>query len=180
MERILIFSLFRRSEPWTPVTVGENGQLLFTSDFALELARLRLSDYGFESASGKTASDRSDHILRNPELRLGYELVPEIIAEYALRAISMPKDFEYVLGDRHGRSYGFKVAQHPVFQPVHDYLASGLLAASDVRVIAEGSSYADAVAKALNAGEKLANLSICFAPIGLSLHQGRLEIKEGC
>jgi len=118
--------------------------------------------------------------LRDAELRLAYELVPEIIAEYVLRTIFAPKDFEYVLSDRHGRSHGFKVAEHPVSQPVHDSLESGLMTASAVRVITEGSSYADAVSKALNAGEKLENLSFRVAPTGLSLHQGRLEIKEGC
>jgi hypothetical protein len=94
-----------------------------------------------------------------------------------LRKLSAPKDFEYVLSDRHGRPYTFKVAQHPVVRLVHDNLIRELLPASAVHVIAEGSGYADAVSKALNAGENLANLSICVAPIGLNLHQGRLEIK---
>lgn len=118
--------------------------------------------------------------MQNPELRLAYELVPEIIAEYALRKLSAPMDFAYVLNDRHGRPYSFKVAQHPVARPVHDNLASRLLPASALETIAKASSYVGAVSKALNAGEKLANLSICVAPIGLGLHQGRLEIKEGC
>ncbi|CAN7719799.1 hypothetical protein [Mesorhizobium sp. LjNodule214] len=176
----MIFSLFRRGAPWTPAAVSENGEVLFTPEFTHELATLRLSDNGYRSeieARTKLASNQLDLILQNPELRMGYELVPEIIAEYALRKISAPRDFEYVLGDRHGRPHSFKVAQHPAFQSVHDNLAHELLPASAVRTIAEGSSYAAAVSRALNAGEKLENLSVCVAPIGLHLHQGRLVIK---
>jgi hypothetical protein len=174
----LIFSLFRRDTGWAPATTGDNGELLFTADFALELIRLHLSEYGHGSeARAELASDRLKQVPQNPELRLAYELVPEIIAEYALRKFSAPKDFEYVLSDRHGRPYSFKVAQHPVVRPVHDNLARELLPASAVQIVAKASSYADAVSKALNAGEKLADLSIRVAPFGLNLHQGRLEIK---
>ncbi|MER9935706.1 hypothetical protein [Mesorhizobium sp. M0088] len=175
----MIFSLFRRAAPWAPAIAGENGQLLFTQDFSLQLAKLHLAEYGYQSETEAT-SDRLDLVLQNPELRLGYELVPEIIAEYALRKLSAPRDFEYVLSDRSGQSHTFKVARHPVFQPIHDNLARELLPASAVRVIADASSYADAVSKALNSGEKLKNLSVCVAPIGLQLHQGRLEIKQDC
>lgn len=174
----MIFSLSRRAARWTPATTGENGELLFTADFVLELARLHLSEHGHESqATTELTSDRLKQVMQNPELRLAYELVPEIIAEYALRKLSAPADFAYVLNDRHGRSYSFKVTQHPVARPIHNNLASELLPASAVETIAKASSYAGAVSKALNAGEKLANLSVCVAPFGLELHLGRLEIR---
>jgi len=174
----VISSLFRRAERWTPGTTSENGEPLFTADFALELARLHLSNLGNESeAAAKPASDRLKQILENPELRLAYELVPEIIAEYALRKLSAPKTFEYVLSDRNGQAYTFKVASHPIVRPVHDSIARELLPASAVEMIAKASSYADAVSNALNAGEALADLTVCTAPIGLGLHRGRLEIK---
>lgn len=174
----MIFSLFRRAERWVPATIGENGEPLFTADIALELIGLHLSEYGQESeATTEFASDRLKQVLQNPDLRLAYELVPEIIAEHALRKLSAPRNFEYVLSDRHGRSYSFEVAKHPVVRPVYDSLAREQLPVSAVQTVAKASSYAAAVSKALDAGEKLADLSISVAPFGLNLHQGRLEIK---
>lgn len=174
----MIFSLFQGLERWAPATKGENGEPIFTSDFALELARLYLLDHGDESGdTTELSSGLLNQVLQNPELRLAYELVPEIIAEYALRKLSAPKDFEYALSDRHGRPYSFKVAQHPIVRPVHDALARQLLPAFTVQTVAKASSYAATVSKALNAGEKLENLSICVTPIGLGLYQGKLEIR---
>lgn len=174
----MISSLFQRVERWAPATTGENGEPLFTADFALELAGLHLLEHGDERGdTTEPSSGRLNQVLQNPELRLAYELVPEIIAEYALRKLSAPKDFEYALSDRHGRSYRFKVAQHPIVRPVHDAIARQLLPAFTVQTVAKASSYAATVSTALNAGEKLENLSVCVTPIGLCLHQGKLEIR---
>ncbi|WP_137931113.1 hypothetical protein [Mesorhizobium comanense] len=169
----MISSLFRLAERWAPATRGENGEPLFTVDLALELAELHVSD---DRESG-SESDRLKQVLQNPELRLAFELVPEIIAEHALRKLSAPKDFEYVLCDRHGRGHGFKVATHPIAQLIHEALARDLLPAPTVQTVGKASSYADAVSRALNAGEKLADLTVCVAPIGLGLHRGKLEIR---
>jgi hypothetical protein len=176
-EQPVIFSLFRRSKRWAPATADENGEPLFTTDLALKLARLHVADDRNESAP---ESDRLKQILQNPELRLAYELVPEIIAEHALRKLSAPKDFEYVLSDRPGPTHSFKVAAHPIAQLIYDALARELLPALIVQSVGKSSSYADAISRALNAGEKLEDLTVCVAPIGLSLHRGKLEINKGC
>ncbi|MDX8447285.1 hypothetical protein [Mesorhizobium captivum] len=170
----MIPSLFRHGAAWAPATVSADGNALFTPDFVLELTRLHLS------GNGQQSSVRLNEILENPELRLGYELVPEIIAEYALRGISAPRSFKYLLRDRDGRHKSFEVALHPIVPLVHHVLENQLVPQSAVSIIAKGSSYADAVSKALNAGEALADLSIAVAPIGLGLHREKLEITEGC
>ncbi len=171
---MLVVSPFPNTTLWMPASNGENGQLLFTVDIALQFARLHLSE--LESVAG-VVSNSLEEMLQDSELRLGYELVPEVIAEHALRTISAPRISGYVLHDRHGQPHMFMISQHPVFQPVCDVLALELLPASAVRTIAKSSAYADAVSKALNAGEKLADLSIYVAPIGLKIHQGRLETE---
>ncbi|MDG4875461.1 hypothetical protein P9273_10170 [Mesorhizobium sp. WSM4935] len=177
----MIYSLFRRTERWAPAIMGENGKPLFTAELALELAKLHLSRLEDESgATREPTSGRLKQILQSPELRLAYQLVPEIIAEYALRKLSAPKAFDYVLSDRHGRAYTFNVARHPIVRPVHDALARQLLPAFTVETVGKASSYAAAVSNALNAGEKLENLSVCVAPTGLGLHQDKLEIKQDC
>jgi len=174
----VIFSLFRRAERWAPATVGENGKPLFTSDFALELARLHVSDHGDESeAAAASASDRLKQLLQVPELRLAYELVPEIISEYVLRRLSAPKGFEYVLSDRHGQRYRFRVDKHPIAQPIYNVLARELLPTLILQSVGRASSYSSVISRALNAGEKLAELIVCVAPIGIRLHRGKLEIK---
>ncbi len=84
-----------------------------------------------------------------------------------------------MLKDRDGQPHSFKVTLHPVVPAVHNFLASGLLPQSTVRIIGNSSSYAAAVSKALDAGEALADLSVIVAPIGLTLHNGKLEITGG-
>ncbi|TPI23020.1 hypothetical protein [Mesorhizobium sp. B4-1-1] len=174
----MISSLFRRTRLWAPAATGENGEPLFTANLALEWAAQHASDHQDESdATSASASSRLKQVPQNPELRLAYELVPEIIAEYALRSLSAPKDFEYVLSDLQGRRHSFKVARHPIARLVHDALARGQLPSLTVQTVATASSYAGAVSKALDAGEKLEDLTVCVAPIGLGLRQGKLEIR---
>lgn len=174
----MIFPWVSRASSWVPATTREDGREVFSEDVVLALAKAHLRELAAEVRTGCTAG-HLESVLQNPELRLGFELLPEIVAEHALRKIGTPRSFEYVLLDRRDRSHSFKVALHPIFGQVHHMAAHGLLPSEALHVIAKASSYADTVARALNSGEQLSNLSICVAPLGLRLHQGRLEIKGG-
>jgi hypothetical protein len=174
MVAVVIFSFFARAAEWTPTEFDDERRPLFTQTVALELAQLQSDDVGRSDQEHQ----RLDELLVDPEMRLAYELVPEIVGEHVLRRISEPAEFHYVISDRSGRSFSYEVAKHPIFRPLRDVLESGKLSAAAIRGLAERSSYVDVASKALNDGEKLSDLSISVTPIGLVLNKGKLEIGQ--
>ncbi|MFI0843263.1 hypothetical protein [Mesorhizobium sp. IMUNJ 23232] len=171
-----------KDDHWKPATRDGEGRELFTERVVIQLCLAQLAELGHECVTEKRdlALENVREIMGMPDLRLGYELVAEIVAERLLTSISAPKAHKYFLSDMKGHTHSFDLAEHPVYAPVHAIIEHGMISGNAIRELGRSAAYTDVVSKALNAGEKLDNLTIYCAPVGLIINSGKLEIKPGC
>ena len=171
-----------KDDHWKPATRDGEGRELFTERVVIQLCLAQLAELGHECVAERRdlALENVREIMGMPDLRLGYELVAEIVAERLLTSISAPKAHKYFLSDVKGQTHSFDLAGHPVYAPVHAIIGQGTISWDAIRELGRSAAYTDVVSKALNAGEKLGELTVYCAPVGLIINSGKLEIKPGC
>lgn len=164
-------------QEWTPAEFDESDAPIFSEWMVVQLCLARLAEIEHEAVAKNRALalENLRHVLSRPELRLAYELVPEIIAERLLGTIAEPNSHQYAL---FGSDHAYDIRTHPVYASVLSMLESGSIRHDALVALAKGSAYSDAVSDALNKGSKLEDMAVCCVPLGVEVKGSALVLAD--